>query len=43
MAKKRKMISKTTQIAAPSCITRWGPQIAESVPENHEAIRTPTP
>ncbi len=37
------MASKTTQIAAPSCMTRWGPQIAESVPENHEAMMTPRP
>jgi hypothetical protein len=43
MAKRRKIISNTTQIAAPSCMTLWGPQIAESVPENHEATMTPRP
>jgi hypothetical protein len=42
-AKMRKMASNTTQIAAPSCMTRSGPQMAESVPESHEAIITARP
>jgi len=43
IATKRKTTSSTSQIPAPSHITRRGPQIAESVPENHDAISAATP